>query len=643
MIDRSASTIFLGLLVVVAVGAAGLFVVDVGSTSPDPVPFDDTVSVGLTLEAEYSLDDSVELPRAQVFYSQYQYVVGYYGIETFVENQRQPAHEQRFGYPLTVYVSDYSDTGVELTAQGLPVSDRSPGWTDAETAWFVVESDAQTPAGDTVIPFSDRDDAAVFTEEYGGSVQTWESILDRSFDRDDAAVARDRVDDRRRLADERRENASSLTDRPTSVVVGEDTDTVQEAIDEAPANTTVVVPDGTYDEKIEIDHPITLAGDGNVTLRGNGNGSVITVTAERTAIQRIDIIGVGNVTREDGELPVEIDEQAWDATFTKYYAGTDAGIAAYDATGLLVRDVSIDTPASGIIAYQSDAAVIRDVTVNGPDDPSSGLAGTLLFQSPSVVEDSTINGTRNGVYLYRSPTTVVRSNEIEGNFLGVHLMYTGDSLLADNDLRTQENHGIVIMTGPERNAVVGNTIRDAEAGLSPGGSGAYIADNLLEGNGLGLRVSSTTSIYEHNVIVGNDVGAEASAMLPTNRVVGNDFVGNDIHADAMSGPLRIWSYEGHGNYWQGAAGVASGGQSDLSYTPTDPIDRRLHRTGGTPTLARAPALKALAGLEGSVPGMRTGSIVDRAPSCEPNNPELLNRTDWADDAWPCYETTRYDP
>ncbi|WP_254763206.1 NosD domain-containing protein [Natrinema marinum] len=639
MIDRSASTVFLSLLLVTSLCAAGLFAVDVGSTSPEPVAFDDTVSVGLTLESEYSLEDAVELPRAQVFYSQYQYVVGYYGVETFVENQRQPAHGQRFGYPLAVYVSDYGDTGVELTDEGYPVTDGSPGWTDAETAWFVVDSEARTPAGKTVVPFADRDDAQAFTDEHGGTVVQWDGVLERSFDRDDAAIARDRVDDHRQRADEWVGQSATLAERPTSLVVGEDAATVQTAIDRAPANTTVVLPNGTYAEKIEIDRPITLAGEGNATLRGDGNGSVITVTSERAAVRGIDITGVGNVTREGGDLPVEIDEQAWDATFTKYYAGTDAGIAAYGAAGLLVQNVSIETPASGIIAYQSEAAVVRNTTVAGPG-PTDGLAGALLFQSPSVVENSTFRGGRNGVYLYRAPETVVRSNTIENNFLGVHLMYTGDSLVADNALREQPNHAIMIMTGPERNAVVGNAVRNAEAGISPGGSGTYVAYNLVANNGLGLRVDSTTSIYEHNVIVGNDVGAEASAMLPTNRVVDNDFVGNDVHATAMSGPLRVWNHEGRGNYWQGAAGVASGGQSDLTYSPTDPVDRRLHRTDGTPTLARAPALEALAGLEGSVPGMRTGSIVDRAPSCAPNNPDLLERTEWADDAWTCYEPTQ---
>ena len=494
MIARSISTVFLALLFVVALGAVGLFVVDVGSTSPEPVAFDDTVSVGLTLESEYALSDEVELPRAQVFYSQYQYVVGYYGVETFVDRQGQPEHQQRFGYPLTVYVSDYSDTGIELNDNGYPVTDSSPGWTDAETASFVIDSDAQTPAGNTVIPFADREAAQAFADEYGGTVHDWDSVLEHSFERDDAEVARDRVADRRQQADSRVENTSALLERPTSVVVGEDAATVQGAIDQAPANTTVVVPEGTYDEKIEIDQPVTITGAGNVTFRGNGNGSVVTVTSERVAIRGIDITGVGNVTREGGDIPVDINEDAWDASFLQYYAGTDAGISAYNATDLRVENVSIDTPASGVIVYRSDGAVIRNVTVTAPDDPMEGLAGVLLFQSPSVIEDSTFTSGRNGIYLYRSPMTVVRSNTIEENFLGVHLMYTGDSLIADNAVSGQESNGIVIMTGPERNAVVGNTIRNTTTGLSPGGSANYVAENIIDGTELGLHVSSPTSM-----------------------------------------------------------------------------------------------------------------------------------------------------
>ena len=67
----TATVAAIAIAVVLAGGIAGLFIVDLGSAAPDPVDFDETVSVGLTLEDEMRLeddDDSVVLPRTQVFY-----------------------------------------------------------------------------------------------------------------------------------------------------------------------------------------------------------------------------------------------------------------------------------------------------------------------------------------------------------------------------------------------------------------------------------------------------------------------------------------------------------------------------------------------------------------------------------------------
>lgn len=168
------------VVLVVAVAIVGLFVLDVETSDPEPALFDDTVSMGLALEDERGLEEEVELPKAQVFYSQYEYVVGYYGLETFVTAQRSEGHTQQFGYPLTIYVSDYSATDIELNADGYPTVDNQPAWHDAEDAWYVSESDAVAPGGDTVMPFSDREDAHAFAETHDGIVLTWDELLEPS-------------------------------------------------------------------------------------------------------------------------------------------------------------------------------------------------------------------------------------------------------------------------------------------------------------------------------------------------------------------------------------------------------------------------------------------------------------------------------
>ncbi|QCC53670.1 DUF1565 domain-containing protein [Natronorubrum bangense] len=629
------------LLVAIAAvffGAGALFVADVGSSSPDPVEFDDTVQVGLSLEDEFALEEDVRLPRAQVFYSKYSYVVGYQGVERFVDDHQQPTHTERFGYPLAVYVSDYSAVDVELSDDGHPVADSVPPWIDAEQAWFVAGSDARSPAGETVMAFSDRDDATAFAAAHGGDVHTWDDILNSEFEINDAEVVRDRLDDRLDDADETSAQADSLRDRPVSTVVGEDTDTVQAAIDDAPANTTVVVPEGTYEEQLEIDKPLTLAGDGDVTIAGSGWGTVIAVTANQTAITGLDITGVGDETSGIDGIPEHAPEErgeGWDDELTSHYTGGDAGIAITEGEGSFVADVTIQTPSTGVLLHESPDAVVRNVTVNGNEISNDGRAGINAIYSSAVIEDSTIRDGRDGIYTHESPDIVIRNNTLVENRLGVHLMHTSDAVVAGNDFREQDTTGIYVMTGPERIAIVDNTVRDTETGIIPDSDDAYVASNIVEGNRVGIQQNTAASLIEHNVIAGNIVGVDARSVLPTNRIVRNDFVGNYDHVQSSGGPLRIWSHDDAGNYWQGATMLSDVGERPSSYSPTDPVDERLHLTDGAAMVARSPALQAVSGFEGMVPGLRTGAVTDSAPTCEPHNPALLEQTEWAEQAWRC--------
>ncbi|QFU82789.1 NosD domain-containing protein [Natronorubrum aibiense] len=611
---------------VLLVGGVGLFVVDTGSTSPDPVLFEDTVKMGVTLENDPDAGDAVEIPKAQVFYSQYEYVVGYQGLERFVDDRQQPGHQERFGYPIAVHVSDFSGTDIELTEDGYPTTDGRVGWTDAESAAFVVGSDAATPAGETVMPFSERDDAEAFASTHGGEVRTWEQLLESNFEIDDAGAVRDRVDDRHARADGQVEASRELVDRPAEITVGEDADTIQDAVDAAPANTTVVVPEGAYEEHVEIDRPITLAGEGNATIQGDGTGTVISVSADRAAVTDLHITGVGNSTRpDDGETTTEGSEGVLEMA----YGQGDAGVEVDGANETLIENVVIETPANGVLLRDSPGAIVRNVAVYGSDHWSDGYMGVMTMRSPDgVVEDSRFVDGRDGIYTHRSHDLVYRNNTLERNRIGVHLMYTSNVLIADNRIRNAGSTGIDVMTNPEHNAIVGNEIKHTSQGLLMAGSRSYVADNLITDTDVGVAAGAGNSIYEDNVIAGNVDGMQANHLLPTNQVVGNDFVGNYRHATARVGVLRIWTEDGAGNYWHGAVGQSDGTVLDRSYSPTDPVDERLHRVGGTPTLAQAPASNALAALEGSVSGMRTQSIVDTAPLCEPSNPELLERTEW---------------
>lgn len=632
MRERSRTTWLLAAAVVV-LGVVGLFIVDVGSTSPDPVDFDRTVSMGLAFDDEIGLEDGVELPRVQVFYSQYQYVTGYYGVERFVEGQREPTHVQRFGYPLAIYVTDYGGADLELTEDGHPNPGGATGWVDAGEAAYVVGSEARVPAGETVVPFGDRADAEAFTEEYGGVVLSWDEVLETEFDVDDASTVRERVEDQHRSADELVAGSRELLDRPETAVVGEDADTIQEAIDAAGANETVVVPGGTYEESVVIDRPLTLRGDGDVTIDGGGTGSVVTLEAERAAVVGIELVGVGEETGD--ELAVDhhpdddVDEEQWEAELEGAYGQGDAGVLASDAEGVLIEDVTIETPANGVLLRYSPDAVVRNVTVYGTENWRDGYMGVVAIHSPGVIEGSTFVDGRDAVYTHRADGIAIRGNYMEGGRMGVHFMHTSDALVAENHVRDQDNVGIYVMTGPERNAIVENEVVANPSGIRAEGSDTYVARNVIVGNQLGLRAEATNSIYEDNVVAGNIEGMQARSMLPTNRIVGNDFVDNVDHASGGPfAPLRVFTHDGRGNFWDGAIGATDGVVLERSYSPTHPVDQRLPDVDGTPTLARAPVIDAVATFEGTVPGMRDGEIVDTAPLCEPTNADWFEAVDW---------------
>ena len=636
--QRLGLVLFSLVALLVVVGAAGLFVVDAETDGHDPADFDRTVQMGITMADEFAYGEDVEYPRVQVFYSQYQYVVGYYGVEMFLETQREDRHAQRFGYPLTIHVSDYSGADVELTEDGHPATDDFVGWTDAEAATYVVGSDARGTHGETVVPFSDRSDAEAFADEYGGEILTWEGVLELRFEIDDANVVRDRVGEYHDRADELVGDSRELLDRserPVSVTVGEDTATIQEAIDQAPENTTVLVPEGTYEERVEINRSITLAGE-NATIDGEGEGTVVKISDDDVAVTGFEVVGTGDIDtgrdRDDHADDIEDEEDEmeaeWDEAVEDYYGVGDAGVAAIEVSDPLIEDVEIETQANGVLLRDSPGSVVRDITVIGTEEPYDGFMGVVAMRSPSVIEESTFIQGRDGVYTHRSDGIIIRDNEARDLRYGIHLMYTSDSLIADNHVENPDNAGVTVMTTPQRNAIVGNHLEGGNFGLWLLGSHFYVADNTAVDNDVATRDAVSNTIYEGNVFANAELGFQSASILPADRVVDNDFVGNDVHATADEGPLRVFTHEGVGNYWEGAIGTPSEGTLNRPYTATDPVDKRLHYVDGTPTLAQSPAVTAIGGLEAAVPALRDGTVIDSAPLCEPSNPDELERIDW---------------
>jgi nitrous oxidase accessory protein NosD len=624
---------FVGVAVfaLVAVSAAG-FLVGTGGGEIRPVDFEETLRMGMTgVDVRTAEARGHALPRAQVFYGQYEYVVGYYGVESLVSQLESGTASRQFGDPLAVFVTDFSGSGPSLVDGGAidPSTDPAVGWVRADTAVYVVDSGARTPTGPTAVPFSDRADARAFADEYGGRVVSWTALpaAVESGGRATEASFREAVENRSAWADRTVDDRRALRERPVSVVVGRDAPDLAGAVAAAPPNTTVELPPGTYDANLTVAKPVTIRGSGPETvLDGGGNGTVLRVHGDRVAITSLSIAGVGTVGSrsppEDPDDPVGT---------TLVYARSDAGVALVDADESLVADVRIDTASTGVSLRHSDRSVVRNVTVRGADTIAAGSMGVLPISSRVVVEDVETHGGRDGVYVHRAHGSVIRDNRMVGGRYGVHEMFTSDLLVANNTVRETEG-AVVLMTRPSNNAVVSNRAVDNRAGIVAVGDASLFADNVLAGNRIGLDLGSTRSLVTGNTIADNEIGIRAVTLLPTDDVVGNDVVGNERPAAASSGPVHVWTVDGRGNYWGPVPGLDRDGDGavDRPFRPTGRVDVAASRAPGGPTLSRAPALGLLRAVAGTVPGLRDGGAVDTAPRVEPVRPQRLrevrNRT-----------------
>ena len=600
--DRIPTKAAVAVLLVLVVFSVGVFFVDPGTT-PEPVVFEDTVKMGMSdadlVEAEFK---GYEIPRAQVFYSQYGFVVGYNGIESFARNLQESRYERVWGVPTKAYVTDFSGTEPSASGEGFVETDGSPGWIDAENAFYAVTQE-------TVVPFSSAEDAREYTDENGGDVRDFEALLETEFESPDVLeVADERIQDRKEKADTKVSDAHELLNRNVSVTVGENasTETVQDAIDTAPAGTAVRVPAGVYKEKVLINKPLTLVGDEGARLVGDGNGTVVSVEADDTAVVSLNISGVGDLTRgEPGR------EGGWDESIERAYGHSDAGVIFNTTSRGLVHDVEIDTPTTGVLFFDTEGGVVTQTTVNGTDEWVEGFMGVLTIRSPAVVQNSSFYAGRDSVYSHASNGLVVRDNYMDEGRFGVHLMYTSDTLLRGNTVRNKELSGIIVMTSPTGNYIVGNDVRGSRNGISTVGSASYFGENIVVGNEHGMRMGARSSVYTRNVMARNGVGARASSIIPSNRVTQNDFVENDVQVVAAEGAMRIWGYEGAGNYWSNAPPGAE------EFRPTDPVDSSATTVDGMVTVRESPSYSLLNALETLIPGMRSTGIVDESPLSEP--------------------------
>jgi len=379
--------------------------------------------------------------------------------------------------------------------------------------------------------------------------------------------------------------------------------TIGEALAAAAPGDVVVVHPGEYRERVVIDKPVSLVGQGEPHIRGDGSGDVVLILADDVEVRGFRISGSG-VRMMHSDAGVKV-------------AGKRIRVAENELFDNLF----------GIYLKGSVEAVIEHNRIRGRADIEIGRRGAGIHfydARRNVVRFNRIWEVRDGVYFDHSDDNRVEDNEFSHLRYGVHYMYCGANTFSRNIFR-DSMAGVVVMY-TERVVFRDNQIINNRAGYNA--CGLLMKDcldsvaerNVIVNNVRGIFLdNSDRNRFLHNLVAQNDVAIVLHANSLENSFGGNDFIDNLAVLHTVGRADADWTPGGLGNYYSDYTGydLDGDGIGDVEYRLQDAFE---YLVGNRPLLGlflNSAAADALAFAEKNFPLIHGSDERDTAPRMTP--------------------------
>ncbi|MBX3385032.1 MAG: nitrous oxide reductase family maturation protein NosD [Phycisphaeraceae bacterium] len=372
---------------------------------------------------------------------------------------------------------------------------------------------------------------------------------------------------------------------------------------------TVVVPAGLYREHVRITKPISLVADGRVVIDGGGRGDIVEITAPDVTLRGFTIRNTG----------IDLDRE-------------NAAVRAV-APRVTIESNTLEDVLFGIDLRESPDSVVRGNVIGGkPLDIARRGDGLRLWRCDrTLVEGNTIHDGRDAILWY-STGVIVRRNVGHDCRYGLHLMFSDDVTIADNQF-TRNSVGIYLMysTGVE---LTGNRLI-RNRGPSGYGIGLKETDrfsvrnNLIVGNRTGVYIDGSPFTdrqpgeFTGNTLAYNDVGMMFLPSARGNELTENNFIDNiDQIAVAGRGSLeanRFWKGD-RGNFWSDYTGYDANadGVGDFVHESHTLFENLMDREPSLRLFLFSPAQQAIEFVGRAVPAVRPEpKFVDEVPLMRP--------------------------
>lgn len=394
--------------------------------------------------------------------------------------------------------------------------------------------------------------------------------------------------------------------RAATIAVPAGPGTAAAAIAAASPGDVVRLGPGTHRGPLRIDRSITLDGEPGAILTGNGDGTVVEISADHVTIRDLTIQASGN----------------------RVVTG-DAGIHLGSARGVVLERLALRDVLYGIYAERAESLVVEQCHLAGRvrplDEDGNGNGIHLWYTHEARLEGNTVERFQDGIYLSFADRTRVAGDRLRncGRY-GLHTMYcqgnrlegnvfernvAGCAIMFSNQLLVSRN-SFLHNRGPRTYGIL---LRDCSAG-------EFVENRLVDNTVAVFMDNSNRNRIRGNLFQDNGWGLLMFSSCAGNETARNTFLNNDYPvALDMSRSDNRFDDGRVGNFWSENApyDLNSDGISDIPYSPVSAFAFLSKQNPDISLLAKSPAVVAITVAERVFPALRPSDVVDRFPLVAP--------------------------
>ncbi len=372
---------------------------------------------------------------------------------------------------------------------------------------------------------------------------------------------------------------------------------LQQSIDKAGANDTLILQKGAYDAvNVTINKPLTILGEDYPVLDAKNKDEVLSILADH-----VNIIGLEIRNTNQGSM--------------KDYAG----IRIFQAHYVSILNCHLNNTYFGIYVSDASHILVKGNHLSGLNYGKSNTGnGIHIWKSDSVnVVDNYSEGHRDGIYLEFAKHCLIKNNRSEHNFrYGLHFMFSDDDVYVNNIFRNNGTGVAVMYT--KRVQMLNNKFLDNWGDASYGlllkdMTGGLISGNTFQNNTIAITMEGSDKMhFEKNDFLKNGYAIKIMANCMQDTFIMNNFSGNTFDA-ATNGQLveNVFTH----NYWDKYEGYDLNRDKigDIPYCPVSLYSVIVEQMPYAVMLLRSFTVDLLNRAEKNIPSIVPETFEDRSP------------------------------